>query len=733
MQTSAFLANVSSADIDLVRSDVRLMGGLDEKGERRIKPIALHYCVDAKEIIDFCFPLNAYGHKEIDLDRIAAEQAALYELFYRPNNPPVLLPQYMMELHRFYTFAAKTAEASIEERIMVKRLIEAAPENELQSVGEGIHSVLDKVEHGFQRKLAVWMGIYSIGLHRFESVLRTKLRKPTDLGLPFIDSFLDSYEPSLMDQIYKDQETSLRGREQDPQLLRSRLNAALTDASVVDWVLALNRVASEAAPGDAEQHVFLYVSSAPKSERIFAHSEVRSAFPVVNGRHYPLLRNRDHFHLLAMAFRNAAADDYGRVIENLNEIERTFRNTGHLESAGSDSMSSLVNELGKSIREQAESISDLSFLARLSAYKDLTSAKPSSQEQKEYVQYLRDIFKREDIPSAAMQRITYLQELTKTQTIIAQHGLLEPSEQSASMSNMYGNLPASRPFLADEFGGFEGKYDELAQEIFSYHKLPTSLIQPRSVLLGNITYLFEQLDKETQLSTPAGTKSSELELLRCIIYLSFAGNAGDEDALDLATEMRQMQRGREKEFLQIICLANLGLAKYWDSYDRSTEGTSDYPTEWFFYHARALAIYSSYKGGLSKGTLKEAVRDLEEAFALVEHECSRPAALIANNLAYFLSENPSSPAYNLDRALSYLNLLEEQFPPAKWGELASFFHTKATVLHQAFLRDGKAGHLQSAGEALERALAIDERCEIYIDLQRQMTPLLKKRRRKAIS
>ena len=131
---------------------------------------------------------------------------------------------------------------------IVERLIEAAPIDGIQEMDSYVKRLIDTIERNFHRKLAVWMGISAIGARRFEAVLKSRLIKITDINEPFIEEFLASYKPKLVDTIYREQEKDIASREHDPRTRQQRLNAARIDAAAIDWLVIAGR-ASPARPG----------------------------------------------------------------------------------------------------------------------------------------------------------------------------------------------------------------------------------------------------------------------------------------------------------------------------------------------------------------------------------------------------------------------------------------------------------------------------------------------------
>jgi hypothetical protein len=60
----------------------------------------------------FCLPVHPSRLRDIDIERVADEQAATYEVLYVREERPVLLPEYLKELRGLlYYFGGTVKEA----------------------------------------------------------------------------------------------------------------------------------------------------------------------------------------------------------------------------------------------------------------------------------------------------------------------------------------------------------------------------------------------------------------------------------------------------------------------------------------------------------------------------------------------------------------------------------------------------------------------------------------------
>jgi len=433
------------------------------------------YGVDSKDVIDYCFPLNPYDSGEPDLDALAADQTALDELFTKTRYRPVLIPNYVAELAAHFSFVRSSADSAWQDLEICRRMtqgVDTGPD----SIGEDTSEEVVRISQNFVRKLAVWLGIDSIGAARFQQVISGSLKRLSDLHVPYIDEVLKALRPRHAPDIYRilKEEAERHG---DPRKLPQRLQAAQTDAAAIDWLMNLNAACEEGflmgkLPA---RYVFLYLSSAPKTSRIFADKGVRAALPVIDGRPFPFWRSRRQLLLLASATRNAG-EDTAKIIENLEQsksvcemVAQIERSLGAMEATacascvlrgGCGSPDCLwkdacvkVSSIGKATVD----ISNLGLVARIRTYSDLLRAKPKLREQKVFLGVLKTLVNSKELPDLALRRIEDRQVFALTNSVAAQKltQAEAPAESaignSAPLPEPLRHLPLTYPEIFGEY------------------------------------------------------------------------------------------------------------------------------------------------------------------------------------------------------------------------------------------------------------------------------------------
>lgn len=743
-------------EIDEVIRDLQI----EQRKEGEAARYRIYYCVDASEIVTFCFPLNPFNPGEPNLSTIAADQAALHELFYKRPRLPVLIPDYAEELARHFNFVRSSTEGENqrEEREMVGRLIEGAPLDPLGTGGApDANYLLEQIEQNFDVKLAVWMGITSIGAKRFYEVLTQRLHKITDIGEPFVEGFVRGFQPKLSDDIFQVQKHFLE-RQTEIKKLPQRLLAAKTDARAIDWLLQLNQ-AAQAGAANGPRPLFLYLSSAPKTARIFNIPSVRHALPVVEGKHYPIWRKRSQLTLLITAMRNAQSDDADTIIDNLRKIRRIAVEVLRMEKGipsqyGAACESCLlgggvgnpdctwrhtceeVRQLEHAISDRTEPIANLGLVARIQTYANLLKAKPRPQDQKEYLAYLQRLLNMPEVPDLALRRIEDLQSFARAQSVLARGKLellpvrTEPREPETTL------LPDAKPYLVEDFPAVAAPYDDITRAMFAFHTAPEGDIRTRHELLDTAMRSFLELDE--RVSFPGGP---DHEVTRCLIYLSFGGREGEEDALAHAKKMIEEYPQRREAFLLLWASAALELGKYQDVHNACSRAIELQTRHWMFYHMRSV---NTFEWCLDERLRRFCPVPIERSIADVEEAIRRISAaggarmrlgLLHNNLAYFSSHSETGPArtiFDLKRARASLDRLLELVPREKWApESPHFFHTEAHILfleHQhAAQGTSTRGLLLRALESVDAALQLRDK-PLYSALKRQIEGELKKAR-----
>src|SRR6516225_2229974 len=94
-------SRISSQQIGEVISDLELIGHSNAK---------ILFVVDPFEVIEFCFPIDPDRESNTNIEQLADDQAALFEVFYGRKLPTVLLPEYAEEITNHLDFVTRRSE-----------------------------------------------------------------------------------------------------------------------------------------------------------------------------------------------------------------------------------------------------------------------------------------------------------------------------------------------------------------------------------------------------------------------------------------------------------------------------------------------------------------------------------------------------------------------------------------------------------------------------------------------
>ena len=254
---------------------------------------AIYYAVDSTEIIDYCFPVEPFATKRPNIDRIADDQAALHELFGERLQTVVLPPPYQSEISRHKSYLATEASAAFTEAEILGTFMSDLDLDEYR--GRTRDDILGSSERNFNVLLALVLGIFNIGVERFQR-LETRLSDSLNRLPEKVRQPAESYRPSaLVDKIVS--ELTRRIHQSMPAESRRRMvRSAEIDAQAVDWILFMNDTLQKLHQAGKldRRYLFLYGSSAPRNNVIFNMPAVRDALPVIGDRKHSIWRERDH-------------------------------------------------------------------------------------------------------------------------------------------------------------------------------------------------------------------------------------------------------------------------------------------------------------------------------------------------------------------------------------------------------------------------------------------------------
>jgi len=366
-------SRISSQQIGEVISDLELIGHSNAK---------ILFVVDPFEVIEFCFPIDPDRESNTNIEQLADDQAALFEVFYGRKLPTVLLPEYAEEITNHLDFVTRRSEEVYSKLELLESLTRKAELDSPES-HKGNSELIKYFQSNFGVLLAVRMGIDSLGAERLRDV-SMKLRminevEPQELMIDAIRTYRRS---PLADYIYEYLMSDSKAA--DRLTVARRQGAALRDSRAIDFLLHLNKALERrSVNGDVgERRVFLYLSSAHRSRRVFLQEKVIQSLPRIAGHKHSLLRTKSQ--IFAYAFSKSRVEDESeerkRTIEHLGTYKVLVENLEEMESSPAKYTEAAKQDLLKAIKErEAElrgahaAVENLGLFLRIKTYSKLFS------------------------------------------------------------------------------------------------------------------------------------------------------------------------------------------------------------------------------------------------------------------------------------------------------------------------------------------------------------------------
>lgn len=721
------LTRLTPHQVDHLISDVELL----RQGAR------IHYCIDSHEIFDFCFPVNPDPSRRLlsgDVNQVADDQAALYELFYVLDQKPLLVPEYSEEAVGLLKYLESFVQRAYSQNEIVRALIQNAPHDQrvLESP-ESSDGVLEVVKASFTLVLAVNLGLLTIGVQRFSDIIN----RHVSLDLPKFSwrqkktSLPGFHRSRVAWQLFEDLGRQRASREDYARLSsfdrQRRERADLVDATVVDRLLFTNQKLEELYEEGrlTHRHLMLYVSSAPKTQRLFRNPIIHDELPRIQGERYPIWRTREQLLALA-ACRGSGKGRFARLSDSLSrlrelrevvdEIEGVRRLTGMEGSGRCESclieggagincrvsqICERVRRLSKALEKRRAELQNLGFVAELDRYRSLLDVHASRQSEEVYVKSLHAVFSEAKVRDRALEAGRLIQQLVGIKSLFAKYmpapsvdvGYLEARGGKDAVTSPEQALPL-RPCLRNR------QYIQLVDDIRSALRDPLPLANS----LSNAYEKFTHLD----LDVESGALYPEHEIVRTLLYMASLVSDSGERAADHAGRMRSLLLADWLEFAYLEVWALRRVKKYREADVLVAEAISRYPSDARLYHGRALNAFSwrDEQGKFCPRSQKEIRADFAEALRLYLE--LRPSdremiAVLYNDLAYTwcLEERRSRQA--AVEARTALNGLKDWKDKSDWrAGFPEYHHTEAAVEYLEFEVGMRSGERP---ELLRRKLA----------------------------
>jgi hypothetical protein len=691
----------------------------------------LHYAIDTSEVFDFCFPINPTELRSHDINAIAEDQASLYEVFYVRPDRPVLLLDYAFELQRIHEFLKRTINHEFSKAAMVKELILEGGLGGLTSgFSDGENHVYNEeleniVRDDFNVILAIVMGIFSLGVDRFTDVMHRMNSTPLENINPVVKTILDGYEePTEESPLIKLilRELSTRHKEAAAETTESgrKYNPDLTDAFAINRLLYLNTALEQAFKEGKlpERHLFIYFSSAPKTQKIFELQAVKERLPVIDGNQYSFWRTRAQ--LFAYLINKSTDEDRQKRLEetigNLSEVKLVLEEVqkvgqefdrcskcvldfGLGENCSLAGFCHNVKKLDERIQKRKTEIYNYGLIKTIESYHDLLKAQSKDKSQRAYVNIFKSVYYNSGIKNIATERMRQLQQITLSQSEFSNFVLpdvvsftkeAKPAHLREDRDVITGTaqyLP-TKPKIKDE------KYQEIVRKILSYYKTPPQGDKDKDFEIREAYKLYMDIDSQVNEFDP------EHELVRCLLYLASLDKEGDHLAYKNLEELlgrpdvNEIDQDILKECRYVLCWAARRIKKFKQVDLWARIATQSY-RDGRFYHGWCLNTYAwlsdKEQGKECPYTISDVIKQAREALALYledEDEYRQEIGAIYNSLATLwaeYAENVSCDEEAVAEARGALENLKVYVPRTSWSpDHPEYFHTEAYVELQEY-------------------------------------------------
>lgn len=691
---AGLLRALTSAEVRDVIRDTRL----EQRGS------ILHYCTDPHELYDYCFPVKPEEIKRPDAATVSDEQLALDEVFFEAAHRPLLLPEYQEEMARLSTYVRRSVDRAYHQVELLETL--ESPFDLLHAVDTATREgeLLPAVEEMMNTIFAVALGLISIGVSRFDYISNRRLMALGDIPDERLRNAIGSYVRSdLIDYLID----ALKS----PRHFQSK--NIDTDVGAADRLIALNSHLEEMYQRRElpERHIFLYLSSAPRSRRIFGFPDVRKALPVIEGERYSILRSRAQIfaRIVTRRWSESGQEDFDEglrqlelmysLIREIEEIRLSDQCTTCILDGGggqkclrADRCGGLL-DVAYRIRERRQAMANLSLARALDRYERLSKMNVTSGMERRavYAGFLQRV-RSSDTQALALQRIKDVYLVIKNKSHFAAtlaHSLSE-SRVLAFLRSGRDSVSAASQYLPTLVDVRLERYADLVNRVITFYRHPVHTPPTTDLaLIESASDEYLQLDAQLKEFDPTH------ELVRCLLYMALPLHDGDDAAFAHAIEMFARFPAYDREFLYVIAWAGRRCKQYQKTAEWIEEGLRRYPDDLRFWHGQALNIYAWLLDENARTSCQyqpsDAVQATERTLAMLSR-AERPHALAPeiraanyNNLAYFRVLWPDSAAFDVPAAREALDSLKIILPRPRWEQFPEYYHTEALVEYREAL------------------------------------------------
>src|SRR6267142_2194679 len=702
--------------------------------EHRRDGADIFFVIDPFDLIEFCFPIDPASQRQPDIGAISDDQTALFEIFLRRKQAPLLIREYEGEVSVHSSYLEGEAEEAYDKTEILTHFL-----RHLNIQGAAIESdekLIKLLQREFSVILAVLMGIYSFGVRRFRTIVGSRLWRETNLAhspLGRVDSkVIEAFSATTVTPLYSELKEflfSLIPEQELKSTLARRRQAAENDAHVVDRLLQVNIFLEKAFQAGelTRRKLFLYLSSAERSEAMFTRGPATTAkLPVIDDEPFNIWRSRSQV-FASLIFRRQLGkekedtpEDYDALAHNLRkfqELVRPMENLYPLSIRSSPTKcdtcflkygnqwhykpsymevcpwSDLCRHVTRlSFDKQATELQNLGLLTNVQRYAGLLDASAKTSDSRELTSLFRRIIGSPEIIDIALTRLQDVQEQIATRSEFAylmSVGIEVGRDDVGGVSGTEELVTSPIQTLPIALQLQEQRYIDIVTNFVRGYTGSRSARVKTDLLIDSYKKFLSH-EKQSVLSSP------EHELVRCLLYLAFETNAGRQLAVkhvSIITDKFKEHAGylQECHYILLWALRKNGLFEQAERLAKDVLlNNPDDPRIW---HGRLLNGYEWITSSGRACNLKTAdLFQIGEA-TLERHQAAKGKLRISDHLhqllmlvllndvsfIYVLDENEN----NVDKAKSYLAKLKELCPANLWSENnPEFLHTEAMVIYR---------------------------------------------------
>ena len=310
---STMLRAVTSRDLALVINDLELENG----------GYIVNYIVDPFDILRFCFPYGSMYNLKRSIDEIGDEMIAYSYLFRYLR--PITLDEYKPELISIRRSIAHTYRKNVGQNLL------QTLEHKLKSGDEDAKA---QIYHELEKSATFLLSTALLTTHFvkafdeiYQELLLDQIELPTEFAedenavvRAFRENRRSNWSSDAFREWVRERDTAREFRTKTKSLLSNELKSAYIDFIAIDRICRINRQLQTQSDLRGK-YLFLYFSSAPKSEQIFNRAMTQTHLPSLAGNgstldRYNLHRSAKHAFLQFLFWdedRNKTIGDLRRL------------------------------------------------------------------------------------------------------------------------------------------------------------------------------------------------------------------------------------------------------------------------------------------------------------------------------------------------------------------------------------------------------------------------------------